>query len=291
MKALCFGSLNIDYVYQMDHHVRPGETLASKRMDIFCGGKGLNQSIAVAMAGEKIAHAGKIGNEGMMLKNFLEEKGVDASFVEVCDQPTGHAIIQVDPTGQNSIFTFGGTNKQLERAHIDRVISQFELGDILILQNEINENAYIMEKAHQQGMRIALNPSPLTDALQGLPMEYVTWFFVNEIEGKELTGYEEPEQILTAFREKYPNSAVVLTLGEDGSVYQDANETYRQGIYKVTAVDTTAAGDTFMGYFLAQIMKGRSPKVGLEMAAKASGIAVSRQGAATSIPGWEEVEG
>ena len=289
MKVLNFGSLNYDYVYQMDHIVRPGETLTSSGRDIVLGGKGLNQSIALARAGVTVYHAGAVGEDGDELVNYLKDNGVNVQFVRKVTGPSGHAVIQVDKNGQNSIILFTGANRKQEKAYIDEVIAAFEEGDYLLLQNEINELPYIIEKAYEKKMKIVLNPSPFDEYLKACDMEKISLFIMNEIEGKELTGEMEPDKILAKVQELYPNADVVLTLGQDGSCYKKGNEITHQGIFKVKAVDTTAAGDTFTGYFLAGLAENLTPAENLARCAKASAITVSRKGAAPSIPVKAEV--
>jgi ribokinase len=289
MKVLNFGSMNVDYVYQVDHILIPGETLASKERNTFCGGKGLNQSIALAKAGIPVYHAGLVGDGAEMLLAACEENGVNTQFLKKIDGPCGHTIIQVDKDGQNSILLFGGSNRRITKDFVDEVLANFEKGDILLLQNEINELAYMIEKAYQKEMMIILNPSPYDSGLDACDLSKVSLFFVNEIEGFQITSEKEPERILSKMRELYPASKVVLTLGGEGSIYQDETGIYRQGIYKVKAVDTTAAGDTFTGYFIASIIDGLGAQEGLDLAAKASAIAVSRPGATASVPLREEV--
>jgi len=151
MKILNFGSLNIDYTYQVEHFVRAGETLSSDSLQIFSGGKGLNQSIALSRAGADVWHAGAVGKEdGEFLLRQLEEAGVHTEFIAHTEGKTGHAIIQKDPTGQNCILLYGGANQEITRQMADRVLESFEEGDFLILQNEISEIGYIMEKAHEK---------------------------------------------------------------------------------------------------------------------------------------------
>lgn len=198
-------------------------------------------------------------------------------------------MIQVDKDGQNCILLYGGANRSITREFVDEVLSAFDKGDIILLQNEINELDYIIDRAYEKGMMIILNPSPYDDKLKNCDMSKVSLFLVNEIEGYQITGEREPERILAAVKEKYPSAKIVLTLGGDGSVYQDETGIYHQGIFKVKAVDTTAAGDTFTGYFISSIIDGMPVKEGLEMAAKASAIAVSRSGATASIPMKREV--
>lgn len=289
MKVLNFGSLNLDYVYQMKSILVPGETQASKNRKVFCGGKGLNQSIALARAGVHVYHAGMIGSEGDVLLETCRENGIHTEFIRKTEEPSGHTVIQVDRSGQNCILLFGGANRCITKAFVDSVMDCFEEGDIILLQNEINELPYIIDSAYRKGMKIIMNPSPYDEALEECDLTKVSLFLVNEIEGCQLTGKKEKEQILDGFRDIYPNAAVVLTLGGDGSVYQDETGRYFQNIYTVDAVDTTAAGDTFTGYFIASVIEGRPVEEGLDISAKAAAIAVSRSGAAASIPLREEV--
>ena len=290
MKVLNFGSLNLDYTYQVESILIPGETQASKGRQIFCGGKGLNQSIALARAGVPVYHAGMIGDEGGILLDACRENGVNTDFIRKIDGPSGHTIIQVDRNGQNCILLYGGANRSMTREFVDQVLDSFEEGDMILLQNEINELDYIIDRAYEKGMMIVLNPSPYDGALDNCDLSKVGMFLVNEIEGYQITGEKEPDRILGKIREIYPGARVALTLGGEGSVYQDETGTvYRQGIYKVKAVDTTAAGDTFTGYFISSVIDGMPVQEGLDMAAKASAIAVSRPGATASIPLREEV--
>jgi len=290
MKILNFGSLNIDYVYSVDHFVRPGETLASNNLEIFPGGKGLNQSIALAKAGADVYHAGIIGKDGIMLSETLVAQGVRVEYLKECNDQTGHAIIQVDQEGSNNILLYGGANKAVDRTFIDEVLSHFSDEDIILLQNEISEVGYIIEKAYRKGMKIAFNPSPIDQAITELPLEKVDWFILNEIEGMCLTGSEDKSGIADKLLSKYPDAHIILTLGSEGVLYKDKLKEYEQSIYSVKAIDTTAAGDTFTGYYLASIVEGLSVPKSLDRASKAAAIAVSRKGAATSIPTAKEVE-
>lgn len=289
MKVLNFGSLNLDYVYQVESILIPGETQASKDRQIFCGGKGLNQSIALAKAGIPVYHAGLIGEGGEALLEVCKENGVNTEFIRQIPGPCGHTVIQVDKNGQNCILLFGGSNRSMTREFVDEVLDCFEEGDIILLQNEINELDYIIDRAYARHMMIILNPSPFDQALEQCDLTKISLFLMNEIEGFQITGEREPDKILQKVKELYPNAKVVLTLGSDGSVYQDDTGIYRQGIYKVKAVDTTAAGDTFTGYFISSIIDGLPVQEGLKLAARASAIAVSRPGATASIPLRSEV--
>ncbi len=291
MKILNFGSLNIDYVYRVPHFVQAGETLASLSMETFCGGKGLNQSVAFARAGASVCHAGAIGAEGGMLTDLLNASGVDTSFVRTLSGvPTGHAIIQVSDSGENCILLCGGANQTQDEPFINEVLSHFGAGDLLMLQNEINDPTAVARGAKARGLLIALNPSPFNDAVTEELLSYVDFLILNETEGTQITGKNEEEEILTELRRWFPHMKIILTLGSRGSLYEDAEGRYTQSIFKVKAQDTTAAGDTFTGFFFSSLLGGKSPAEALRIASAASAIAVSRMGAAPSIPTVDEVE-
>ena len=291
MKVLNYGSLNIDNVYSVEHFVRGGETLSSSKMEIFSGGKGLNQSIALSKSGVEVWHAGAVGeSDGEFLLRQLEEAGVNVSLVAHTAGKTGHAIIQRDKEGQNCILLYGGANQEITKEQVDQAMSHFEEGDFLVLQNEINEIGYIMEKAHEKGMKIVLNPSPMDEKIGTYPLEYVDYFLLNEIEAGDICKENgSGEELIRKLSQKFPGAKIVLTLGGDGSMYKDGDEILTQPIYKVPVVDTTAAGDTFTGFFIGGLMRGEKPEEALEHAAKAAAIAVSRAGAAPSIPDRSEL--
>jgi len=289
MKILNFGSLNLDYVYSVDHMIMAGETMASEGMNTFCGGKGLNQSIALAKAGVPVFHAGMIGEEGEILLEACEKGGVDTSFIRKIPGKSGHTIIQVDKNGQNCILLYGGANRSVTKKFVDEVLERFAADDILLLQNEVNLVDYMIDKAYAKKMMIIMNPSPYNNVLDNCDLSKISLLLLNEIEGWQLTGEKEANKILEKLRCFYPETKVVLTLGQEGSIYQDKETQHRQGIFKVNAVDTTAAGDTFTGYFIASITWGMPIPEGLKLAARASAIAVSRDGAADSIPPKAEV--
>lgn len=291
MKILSFGSLNLDRVYQVSHFIRPGETMAARELNTFCGGKGLNQSIAMARAGAEVCHAGAVGEgDGGMLVDVLEQSGVNCGLVRRLSCPTGHAIIQVNAQGENCILLFGGANQQITREQIDETLSHFAAGDILVLQNEISELGYLMEAAGKAGLTIVFNPSPMTPALLEMPLSNVRYFLLNEVEARDICGEEVPEeQYPQLLLKKFPESRVVLTLGSRGCIYQDKHQRLCVPAKKVKAVDTTAAGDTFSGFFIAGIAAGEPLEQALEEATKAAAISVNRMGASVSIPTREEM--
>jgi len=289
MKIYNLGSLNIDYVYNVDHFVTAGETLSSKNMKIFPGGKGLNQSVAFARAGAKVIHGAIIGDNGEMLLNVLSEAGVDVSRIQNKNGSCGHTIIQVDKKGQNCILLYPGTNYCFDREYIENFLFDAKENDILLLQNEINCLDIIFEIAHSKKMQIAFNPSPFQDSIKELPLHFVKWFFCNEIEGKALFGNSNPEKQADEFVKRFQHSNLILTLGKEGSIFKNAHTCIKQPIYKANAVDTTAAGDTFTGYFLATLIEKNDVALSLDIASKASAITVSRPGASSSIPWLKEV--
>lgn len=293
MRILSIGSLNIDKVYSVDHFVQAGETLTAPRMETFSGGKGLNQTVALARAGAEVYAAGAVGPDGLFLKGLLEASGANTEYLQVLEEEvTGHAIIQLTPAGQNCIIISAGANGALTEAYIEATLSHFGAGDVLLLQNETSGVAYAMKKARERGLKIAFNASPITQGMFDYPLELVDYFIINEIEGQAIAGCEETghEAILAALAERFPAATIVLTLGKDGVLYRSPEETGRHGVYASKVVDTTAAGDTFCGFFLASVAKGLGAAEALRMASLASALAIGVKGAANSIPSWEMVE-
>lgn len=292
MKLLNFGSLNKDFVYDVEHFVQPGETASSQGLFINCGGKGLNQSIAAAKAGIAVYHAGVVGADGGMLEEKLRENGVDVSFLQRVESPNGHAIIQVDKSGQNCILLYGGTNQMLTKEYICRTLDAFdgEKDVLVLLQNETNLVGYIMEEAHRRGMQTALNAAPMNGGVLEYPLETLDWLIVNEVEGRQIAGCEKDDEILPLLREKYPDCGILLTLGSRGARCSRGAEEYQIGCFDADVVDTTAAGDTFSGYFLyAMSVENDIPKA-LLLASAASALAIGRRGASDSVPLKAEVE-
>ena len=289
-KILNFGSLNLDIVYTLEHIVRPGETLAADSVENFCGGKGFNQSIALARSGGRVWHAGRLGADGDMLEEALLQNGVDCSFLARTNGRTGNALIQREHSGQNSIMLYGGANREITTEEIDRVLSHFSEGDLLISQNEISHVPYLLDAAWKRGMKLVLNPSPIDGDILRYPLDRVTWLVINEIEGAELSGVTEPGEILDALLARYPGLTVVLTLGGEGAYYADSGRRLFHKALSVPVVDTTAAGDTFLGYLTGALAAGTDPQQALHLATGAAALAVTRAGAYPSIPTREETE-
>lgn len=297
MQVLNFGSLNVDYVYRVAHMMRPGETQQSYGMEVFAGGKGMNQSIAAARAGAQIYHAGMVGkDDGQFLLDICRENHVNTDFIRVIDGKSGHTIIQVDDNAQNCILLYGGSNRRFTKEYVDEVLAKFGADDFLILQNETNLLDYIIDRAYEKGMKVILNPSPFDEGLNSCDLSKVSVFLVNEIEGRQLAGAafeteEDGNRLVDAILKVYPKAQVVLTMGDKGAFYGGGEKRHYQPCFQVKAVDTTAAGDTFTGYFVFGLLNGYEIEKSLELAAKAASIAVSRSGAVPSIPVMEEVAG
>ena len=283
-KILNIGSLNLDYVYAVPHFVEAGETLLSSRRDVFAGGKGLNQTVAAARAGAEVCHGGAVGADGDMLLDLLRDAGADVSAVARVDVPTGHAVIQVTPQGENAILILGGANRAVSPETVGIALEKVGPGDILLLQNEINGLDHIIRRAAQKGLRILFNPAPMEDAVKDLPLDLLDTLIVNEGEGKALAGD------MDALKAAYPNQKILLTQGSRGASLWTGSEVLFQPAFPVEAVDTTAAGDCFLGYYAAALAENLPYAAALRLAAAASALSVQRQGAAPSIPLRGEVE-
>ncbi|MBQ6347346.1 MAG: ribokinase [Clostridia bacterium] len=294
MKILNFGSLNVDYVYSVDYFVRAGETLKANSREVLPGGKGLNQSVALARAGAEVYHAGCIGADGEFLRELLNAKGVNTDYLRTIDGMQGHTIIQVDKKGENCILLYGGTNRSIGDSQIDETLAHFGPGDWLVLQNEVNSLPRIVDAAFARGMRIVLNPSPYEEGLKEVNFDKLSWLLVNEVEACQCSGSDEPERAWDVLHARYPGLSVLITLGRAGSIAHavgpEGVDTVRQQAFRADAVDTTAAGDTFTGFFIGGLSEGRPLAECMRRASMASAISVTRMGAAVSIPKVEEVE-
>lgn len=288
MKILNFGSLNLDHIYRTPHFVKPGETLSAVQSLAF-GGKGLNQSVALARAGATVCHAGCIGAGGEVLTEFLSGNGVDVSNVMCVSVPQGNAVIEVTDSGENRIILSGGSNEAVTEAHISKVLSEFDSGDVIVLQNEINNIPLIVDTAYSRGLSIVMNPSPFNDKLKAVDFNKISWLIMNEIEAEQFTGEREYSKAVEYIKTHYPDMQAVITLGVDGSVCYSGGNTVFQPAIPAKAVDTTAAGDTFTGYFLHLLTRGKPIAECMRAAAAAASVCVSRSGASPSIPYISEI--
>ena len=288
MKILNFGSLNLDYVYCVDHFVKPGETVSAENMKINPGGKGLNQSVALARAGAQVFHAGCYGVGGEKLLSFLKENDVNTSFLFSASEQQGNAFIQVVPSGENSIVVFPGSNHCISEEQICGTLSHFDEGDFLLLQNEINCLAQIVERAYERGMRIILNPSPFNEVIGALDFGKLSWLFVNEVEAEQISGCQDAGDAWEKLHNAYPGLSILFTQGSAGSraysVTDGIVETVCQEAFCVDVVDTTGAGDTYTGFFIGGLMQELPLKECMKRAGMAAALSVMKPGAAASIP-------
>ncbi|MCK5805417.1 MAG: ribokinase [Lentisphaeria bacterium] len=289
MKVLNFGSLNVDHVYGVEHIVRPGETLATSSYNRFPGGKGANQSVALARAGAEVLHAGMVGSDSVWLRERLLSEGVGVEQVLVSDGPGGHAVIQVDRHGQNSIFLFGGANLAITEEHIASALDACVPGDFLLLQNEINVTEELIRAGVDAGLRVCFNPAPMTPDVCSFVLDGLALLIVNEHEGAALSGEGEPDGILEALRARYPDTAVCLTLGARGARYRDGEIDLQCPAYPGDPVDTTAAGDCFIGFLLAGLAADEPVENALKRASQAAALSVTRPGAMDAMPTLGEI--
>lgn len=285
------GSLNIDLVYRVPGVARPGETLGARSLERFAGGKGANQSVAAARAGAAVSHVGCVGEDGRWLVELLQADGVDCGSVRVDPaQPTGQAIIQVGDDGENAIVLWPGANHATGPEPLDKALSPAGADDWLLTQNETANAAAAIAAAAQRGMRVAFNPAPMTDDVAALPLDGVSLLVVNETEAEALAGRGEVESVVAELGARVAGLAVV-TLGAKGAIAGDGRSVWRRPGRKVEPVaDTTAAGDTFVGYLVAATMAGQPVESALDRAGAAAALSVTRSGAIPSIPHAADVD-
>jgi ribokinase len=288
-KLINLGSLCIDDVYSVDTIATAGETVASQNHTVFPGGKGLNQSLAASKAGADVHHIGCIGEDGDWLKDVLADAGVDVANVRQVEPRSGHAVIQVDSTGQNSIVISGGANRSIQALDRDVAFALLQPGDWLLLQNEINDIEAVLKEASDRDVNIAFNVAPVDGREQNYCLNNVALLIVNEVEAAALAQEADPETAFEALCERYATAHIVLTLGRGGLLHGVAGRRERLAAYSVKAVDETAAGDAFVGYLMAGLLSGADYSTALQFGSAAGALAVTQKGAASSIPEYADV--
>ena len=289
-KIINFGSINIDHVYRVPHLVKPGETLSSLDLVTGLGGKGANQSVAIARAGVSVAHVGRVFKGDRWAVELLASTGVDTDNIALIEGASGHAIIQVDDQGENAIVLHGGANQSFSIADIESALNRNQQARYLLMQNETNLLAEAFELAQAKGIKIVLNPAPMTDNIKDLPLAKLDTLIVNRGEAEALCGAADIDQMTQQMAALAPQTRVVVTLGGDGAMLLANGEVTHMNSPSVDVVDTTGAGDTFVGYFLAGVAEGMNDHDALQRACLAGSIAVTRQGAITAIPDRSEVD-
>ena len=294
MKFAVIGSINTDLVINTDRVPKIGETISGKGFSTNCGGKGANQAIAAAKIGGDVSFIGAVGNDAngdVAIENF-KKFGIQTDSVERVKTNTGVAVITVC-NGDNSIILDAGANGEVTKELIDKNMDVIRAADAIIMQLEIPMETviYAAKRAREEGVKVVLNPAPIVKLPEEL-LSNTDVIILNETETEVLTKvYPDTDEnrkkcmdILTGLG----IGQVIITLGGDGSVYNDGDEMVHQNAFKTTVVDTTAAGDTFIGAFCMK-MNG-DLKEAVRYATAASSITVSRAGASESIPSKEEVE-
>jgi ribokinase len=289
--VLVIGSLNMDLVARCEHLPRSGQTVAGAGFFTAPGGKGANQAVAAARLGTRVAMAGCVGNDqfGRDLIAGLRRDGVLCDAVQAVAAPTGTALITIDAEGANMIVVVAGANSACDPTLVDRALADTGAPGILLLQHEIPEevNAHAIRAAHAAGWFIVLNPAParlLAPAL--LPM--IDIIAPNETEAAVLTGYSDSCKAARCLLAQGARAALI-TLGDKGATYHDAAEAWHCPALGVQAVDTTAAGDAYIGALAAALAEDRGVLDSLGFAAAAAALSVTRLGAQPSLGTRDEV--
>ena len=280
------GSVNIDHFYQVPHLPREGETVAARTLSRGLGGKGTNQSVAAALCGSDVVHIGAVGSDGLWAKERLASFGVDVENLCVLDGATGHAIIQVDPDAHNMITIFPGANVEQELQAVSVALDRAGSADTLLLQNETSHQVETAVLAAGRGMRIIYSAAPFDPEAVAQVLPHITILAMNAVEAEQL-GRAMGCSLADL---KVPE--ILVTFGDKGAYWRDQKTGARVDVpgFAVDAVDTTGAGDTFLGYFASGLDLGFPVEPSLLHAAAAAAIKVTRAGTADAIPGIVEVK-
>ena len=292
-KLVNLGSLCIDEVYSVPNIAREGETVSSLGRHQFPGGKGLNQSISASLAGTKVLHHGAVGSDGDILLTALKAAGVDVSGVALSQVDSGRAFIQVDSRGRNAIVIDGGANRSISTEQRQLALEQMEPSDWLLLQNEINDLDKVIRAGEEHGLKMALNLAPVDARITDYPLELLDMLIVNQLEGRAVADSQDSGLVLAEqIANLFPTTSIMLTEGKNGSILIDRENrlVVETGIFVMDVVDETAAGDAFVGYFLSGLVENKAIDLVVKEASAAGALAVSKSGAATSIPKRSEVE-
>ena len=281
---LNFGSINLDLVYRVASLPAPGETLASTSYEKYLGGKGVNQSIAAQRCGAEVRHIGCVGPDAQWLLEQISEFGLTLDGIKTVDTHTGHAVILVDDTAENQIVLYGGSNQAFTLDQIENALGKADPKiDWVICQNETNLVHQLAQSARQKNFRTAYSAAPF-EAKHAIPMlDHIDLLAVNEVEATSLQDALGRDPCELGLR------YLLVTKGAKGADLHTYQETIHQPAFNVTPQDTTGAGDTFLGAFMAEFTLSNSPAKALRFAAAASAIQVTRAGAAPAIPMREEV--
>ncbi|WP_121060915.1 ribokinase [Chachezhania antarctica] len=280
------GSINADMIYTVPRLPAGGETLAATALRQFLGGKGANMSVAAARAGGHAAHIGAVGADGAWAKRRMTEYGVDTRHIAELGGATGHAIIAVEPSGENQILIWPGTNRTIPEDLIGTALTEAASGDILLIQNETNAQDIAARIGRDMGLKVAYAAAPFEAAAVQAVLPFLDILVLNAVEAEQLadaTGTMPGD---------LPVAHVVITLGADGARHIDTvrGEDTSYPAVPVEAVDTTGAGDTFTGYLMAGLDRGMPMAQAIGLAMQAAALMVTREGTADVIPDLKDVQ-
>lgn len=296
MSVLVFGSLNLDLVTYADKLPAIGETIVGEKLLKFPGGKGLNQAIAARRAGSEVLMVGSIGNDadGDYLFNILKSENIDPKFITKTSEQTGIAVIEVSKSAENRIIIIAGANSKTRFSNEVLTSSPSVTVSLAQLETPIAEVAKFIHESKAAGKITILNPAPIQKLDQQL-LQDTDYLIANETEASFLIGsaveHLSKDEALTIARQLQKNGSkkVIITLGEQGSVYLDQEKELFTPAYKVKAVDTTAAGDAFCGAFATAISENKPVEYALKFASAAGGLAATKAGAVPSLPTQQEI--
>ena len=284
MTIFNLGSINLDYFYRLPHLVSAGETLAANDFNIALGGKGANQSVAIAKAGADVFHIGAFGQKDELYLQEMQNAGVNLDFVVLSDMPSGHAIIMVDDkTGENQIILSPSANYNIEQEQIKKALQKAKSSDWALAQNETCLVEPFLSLAKQQGLRICYSAAPFVAEQTASLLPLTDLLIVNEGEAEALCKFIEKDIATLGL----PH--LIITLGSKGARYIGEQSSFLVAPFNVTAIDTTGAGDTFLGYVLANLNDGQTMQQAMSHASAAAALQITRKGALPAIPSWSEV--
>ena len=278
------GSINVDHLYMLERIPKPGETLSSLETHITIGGKGLNISVAAHRSGADVRHIGVVGSADPSVLDMIAGLGLDRALISQVDVQTGHAIIYVDENSENSIVVHGGANHCFSESQIRTALSSAQPNDWLVLQNETNANEIGISIAREKGMKIALVAAPFNAKKMPEQIKKVDLVSMNKTESELF------EVISGTSIGNLKSIDFLITYGADGAVFLSDGVTQRIAAHKVHSIDTTGAGDTFFGVFMAHYTGRGCVKTALKKANAAAAIIVQRRGVASVVPSQKEID-
>ncbi|OIP86830.1 MAG: ribokinase [Rhodobacterales bacterium CG2_30_65_12] len=286
MTVFNLGSINVDLFYRVPHLPLPGETLPATSHETGLGGKGANQSVAVAKAGSRVHHIGMIGPDNDWVRGRMADYGIDVSHVGTGEARTGHAIIIVDDAGENAIVTFAGANYGQSLAGIEGALARAVPGDIFMMQNEVSLKAEAARLAREKRLFVVYSAAPFKPEVVSELLPHVDLLVLNEIEASQLADS------LALPVADIPVPHLLITRGAKGAVWRDqaSGKKTEVAAFPVNPVDTTGAGDCFIGYTVAGLDQGQPRDAALRLGAAAAALKVTRPGTADAIPDRAEVD-